>query len=481
MPELLSIPTMPTPRFPPPLRPTCITSAPLSLRPVYSPSHAPSLLSVSPESSILHPSVLKSFKLALLKGRSSLPAIMSPSHHPLPAPSTSTDLPPLTSSPSPSSSTLPSSTPTLLLSASLPLPSGPPPSSLKRSSSHSDGFPLCCNKRLRVISPPSVPCSCFPLPSEDVRVDEELSAFWIARELVEFASRFDVREEGEEGQERDDETMTGDDRMETEPVTFMRVAVHSVESQGSGVQREDLPDSFPRLLRPDSVETVASVEVGGLDDRDDDTDSEGESAGEVQPWDVAPGVVAAVPALSSEMLAKTLQSSFHALTQQRAESREVAPVKVYAPHPLTLMRAVAQSSGEKVESSTIPSMNSQASAAFSALYSAPALFAFSSALLSSTFTMPPSSPLQLELSTAFAPSTASMSTAFTSYMAALSSSSQQVQSSSLYPPQMGCGLNVTAMSNADPLTPSTSLTFSSPTGSLLNFTAEPQISTVFSL
>ena len=178
---------------------------------MYAPCHAPSLLSVPPHSSILHPAVLKSFKLALLKGKRSIPATLSTQQKGAGTEGSSL--------PSASSAWLdesPSSPPRLSVSNSLPLPllARQPTESahvlqpqLKRSfsfthisSSHS--LSSSHSKRHRGDAGAASPFALAP-PSADVTGDAELAAFYIARELVEFSSRFIIvpgegEEDGEE-------------------------------------------------------------------------------------------------------------------------------------------------------------------------------------------------------------------------------------------------------------------------------------------
>ena len=125
--------------------------------------------------------------------------------------------------------------------------------------------------------------------------------------------------ESEEGEEEDDVVEVG-----SQWVSAAEMERRQTVTAKKG--DEELPDTLPTLLRPDSVVSeisVASVDVGGLS-ADDEEEEEDEQ-------ETAP----AVPSLSSETLAKTLLSSFSDLhqRQRRAARQLLSSTSLPTPHP----------------------------------------------------------------------------------------------------------------------------------------------------
>ena len=442
--------------------PQCLQAAtrrePARLRRVYHPADAPSLLTVEAHSSVLRPSVLRSFKLALLKGKRSLPAITSPQQRPLRGSTGSQHLllspllkvtaPPSSSSSSslsvPSSSayssTLPSSPPRLSLSASSPLPE---PShvlqpTLKRSSASLSSPVLSTNKRQR---PAAVS---LPLPARDVLADKELAALWIARELVEWSGQYKIVDaadvdvertagdtpqslEGMEDASSDSDSCSSDSESDSESGSC-RLSVHVEDETGQELPRwlsasqlherelarqssvekphshgEQLPSGLPSLERPDSLESVESIPLNGAAAEHDEDEEQSEEPPVMPPAapfclplpSITPSV--SIPVLSAESLLHTLRSSFESKLGEPANA--APPVKTYMPHPLSMLQAASSSSSVDSSSASAMSSSSFSSPTASSLsyFVAPTMSAFSSSLFSSSFTVPPpSSPLVLK-------------------------------------------------------------------------------------
>ena len=438
--------------------PQCLQAAtcrePARLRRVYRPSDAPSLLSVEAHSSVLRPSVLRSFKLALLKGKRSLPALTSPqqrptrasreSHHLLLSPLVKGAAPPCSYSSlaipfsAASSSTLPVSPPRLSLSSSTPLPE---PShvlqpTLKRSAESLSALSAEPRNKRQHSAAVSL-----PLPARDVLADKELAALWIARELVEWSGQYNIVENGaEEGERSAGSTPQSLESMESESSdsescssesdsesgqSSSRLSVHVEDETGQELPRwlsasqlrerelarqtslgkpqlDNLPDGLPSLERPDSLESVVSVPLNGA--ADDHDDGELRSEQEVTPAASSfrlplPSSISSVsiPVMSAESLLHTLRSSFDF---KAGELATVAPpVKTYMPHPLSMMQT--GSSFSAIDSSSTSAMSSSSftspTASSLSYYVAPSMSSFSSSLFSSSFAVPPpSSPLVLK-------------------------------------------------------------------------------------
>ena len=435
--------------------------APARLRRVYHPADAPSLLSVEAHSSVLRPSVLRSFKLALLKGKRSLPAITSPQREPLNASDASNASQHLLLSPlckqasgaasssfsslsvpssSSYSSTLPASSPRLSLSASTPLPE---PAhvlqpTLKRAAA-SFSAADSSNKRQRSSA------VALPLPARDVVADKELAALWIARELVEWSGQYkivDGAEGAEEGERSAGSTPQSLESMEDESSDTescssdsdsgsdngsCHLSVHVEDETGQELPRwlsasqlqeremarqtslgkpqlteaDRLPSGLPSLERPDSVESVESVPLNGIEEEHDEQHSEQQA---IAPATASfclplhsPTPSVSIPVLSAESLLHTLRSSFESKLGEPANA--VPPVKTYTPHPLSMMQEAKSSSSVDSSSASPMSSSSFSSPTASSLsyYVAPSMSSFSSSLFSSSFTAPPpSSPLVLK-------------------------------------------------------------------------------------
>ena len=448
--------------------PQCLQAAtrrqPAKLRRVYHPANAPSLLSVEAHSSVLRPSVLRSFKLALLKGKRSLPALTSPQKKPLNgsqqlllSPLVKVAIPESSSSlfvPSSSySSALPVSPPRLSLSASTPLPE---PShvlqpTLKRSSA-SLSSPILSSKRQR---PSAVS---LPLPARDVQADKELAALWIARELVEWSGQFRIVDSAEDAERSAGDTPQSlegmeDDSSDAESCSSdsdgdsdhssCHLSVHVEDETGQELPRwlsasqlqerelarqssldklrpvesDQLPDGLPSLERPDSVESVESIPLDGAaeDEHEEREVEEQGSEPSVMP-PAAPFCLplpsstpsVSIPVLSAQSLLDTLRSSFQ---PKAGETACAAPtVKTYTPHPLSVMQTASSSSA--IDSSSASAMSSSSfstpTASSLSYFVAPSLSAFSSTLFSSCFAIPPpSSPLVLKSVTLPLPSLSS--------------------------------------------------------------------------
>ena len=412
----------------PPSCPECLFAAtrrePARLRRVYHPADAPSLLSVEAHSSVLRPSVLRSFKLALLKGKRSLPAITSPQKGPLNGSSgASQHLPrsPLAKLAAPLSScafsslsaprssaysnSLPISPPRLSLSASNPLPE---PShvlhpKLKRSAASLSALPSSSNKRQR---PSAV---ALPLPARDVVTDKELAALWIARELVEWSGQYKIVDvvEGAEEDERsavntpqslesmeedssDAESCSSDSASESES-SSCHLSVHVEDETGQQVSRwlsasqlqerelarqtslelgkphpagvEQLPDGLPSLERPDSLESVESVPLNAPTE-EHDGDEEESSEQQMMPPPAAAFCLplpSSSPSVSIPVLsAESLLHTLRASFESKAGESSSAAPAVKTYMPHPLSMLQAASSSSAVNSSSASAMSSSA-------------------------------------------------------------------------------------------------------------------------
>ena len=430
-----------------------------------------SLLSIAPGSSILNAETLRSFKLALLKGRDTIPATLSPPLHarsPISSPassvSSSSD-----ADPSPARLGVTASLPSL---STTPLPA---PSSLKRSFSLSSFLPSI--KRVRCASPtPRVACSAIPLPSADVKEDAELAAFWIARELVEFASRYDIVEGEDAGSSKDTDEDSDDEEgiSEEEDDAHNAVSVRVFDDRGLAVTRWV---SASELESQRAAEVPAAGASARLADphqptRPHSVDANGSAASQERQRPPVPDAVHwPVPSLSAEEVARTLHSSFSGLAKQQQDG-EQAPVRSYAPHPLTQRVAAV------VEPPSPASSSSMSSALFSAVYAAPALISSLSSLMSSAFDIPSPSSSSLFLSATPSSAFAAATSASFSYPAM--STARMQSSSSLYPPQASSdSASSSEMAASGGSMGQSSMAFASPSG--LYAFPEPQLSTLFSL